>query len=263
MTVVQHDQHTTGVAPINQSQNPAYAVHHIMKPIKPFIYHDFQDYLASLLSCADFEMAMDKACNDLMRICNNPIPEHVTDIWEAEFLRTLKGPSGKSLLINRQGEGCYGFTLNIDFFNIEGMKVHGAATSCCIISMVCLNLPHEICYDPENIFITSIIPGPHQPSLMDPNHYVQPLINDLVVSWDQGVQYSCTALHPTGWVTCSAIIATVMDFPAAHHASQLASHSSHFYCSACQCFHLSTMGRTDHEQWVMCVVKEIQCNANR
>ena len=236
--------------------------HHITKPIKPFVYHDFQDYLASLLSRADLETAMDKSCDDLMSARNDPIPEHVTDIWEAEFLRMFKGPSSRSLFVDRQGEGRYGFTLNIDFFNIEGMTVHGATASCGIISMVCLNLPYEIRHNPENIFIAGIIPGPHQPKLTDLNHYIKPLIDDLAVSWDQGVRYSRTALHPTGRVTRSVIIAAVMDLPAARHASQLASYSSHFYCSACQCFHVSTMGRTDHEQWVMRDVEEMRRNAN-
>ena len=60
--------------------------HCIMKPIKPFIYHDFHDYLAGLLSCADLEKAMDESCYNLMQSCNDPAPEYVRDIWEAEFL---------------------------------------------------------------------------------------------------------------------------------------------------------------------------------
>ena len=76
-----------------------------MKPLKHFVYHDFHDYLASLLSQPDLESAMDKSCDDLMEVHNDPIPEHVTDIWKAEFLRTFKGPPGKTLFIDRQGEG--------------------------------------------------------------------------------------------------------------------------------------------------------------
>jgi hypothetical protein len=36
------------------------------KPIKPFVYHHFHDYLASLLSCRDLEFMMDKSCDELM-----------------------------------------------------------------------------------------------------------------------------------------------------------------------------------------------------
>jgi hypothetical protein len=236
--------------------------HHVMKPIKPFVYHDFHDYLASLLSRADLEEAMDKSCDELMRTRDDPIPEYVKDIWEAEFLRTFEGPSPGTLFIDRQGEGRYGFTLNIDFFNIEGMRTRGRTTSCGLISMACLNLPYEIRYKPENMYVAGIIP-PDQPSTTELNHYAKPVIDALVESWDNGVRYSRTALHPHGKTTHSAVIAAVMDLPAARHASQLASHSSHFYCSACQCFHRSTMGRTDHTQWVMRDVAKMRRNAER
>ena len=35
-------------------------------PIKPFVYHDFNDYLAGLLSHADLEDVMDRSCDTLM-----------------------------------------------------------------------------------------------------------------------------------------------------------------------------------------------------
>jgi len=224
--------------------------HRIKKPIKSFVYHDFHDYLASLLSRADLEEVMDKSCDKLMETRNDPIPEYVEDVWDAEFLRTFEGPSSGTIFIDRQGEGRYGFTLNIDFFNIEGMRTRGRTTSCGLISMACLNLPCEIRYKPENMYVAGIIP-PDQPSTTQLNHYVKPVIDALVESWDTGVCYSRTSLHPHGKTTRSAIIAAVMDLPAARHASQLAGHSSHFYCSACQCFHRTTMGRTDHAQWVI------------
>jgi hypothetical protein len=237
--------------------------HRVMKPIKPFAYHDFHDYLASLLSRADLEGAMDKSCDDLLQTLDIPAPEHVGDVWEAEFLRTFEGPLPGKVFIDRQGEGRYGFTLNIDFFNIEGMRTRGRTTSCGLISMACLNLPYEIRYKPENMYVAGLIPPPHQPSTTELNHYAKPVIDALVESWDTGVRYSRTALHPNGKTTRSAVIAAVMDLPAARHASQLASHSSHFYCSACQCFHRSTMGRIDHERWVMRDVAAMRRNAEK
>ena len=34
--------------------------------IKPFVYHDFNEYLAGLLSHANLEDMMDRSCNTLM-----------------------------------------------------------------------------------------------------------------------------------------------------------------------------------------------------
>ena len=45
------------------------------KPIKPFVYHHFHNYLANLLSCKDLEHMMDKSCDDLMSMINQEPPE--------------------------------------------------------------------------------------------------------------------------------------------------------------------------------------------
>ena len=54
-------------------------------------------------------------------------------------------------------------------------------------------------------------------------------MDDMVDLWDKGVLFSRTALHPLGQMTNSAIIAAIMDLPAARKTSGLAGHSSH-YC---------------------------------
>jgi hypothetical protein len=220
------------------------------KPIKPFVYHHFNDFVGNLLSRPDLEDAMDKACDDLKSELGNPPPEFVNDIWQADFLRSFEGPMPGTLFVDRQEEGRYGFTFNLDFFAIEGMRVGGARTSCGLISMACLNLPPDIRHKPENMYVAGLIPGPNEPALTELNHYLKPIIDDLVVSWTQGVHYDRTALHPAGRTICCAVIAAVMDLPAARKASQLAPATSHFYCSVCQCYHLDTLGRTDHEQWM-------------
>ena len=114
------------------------------KPIKPFVYHNFHDYLANLLSHSDLEFMMDKSCIEFMSTVNDKSPEFVRDIWDAEFLRSFKGPKSCHLFVDRASEGRYLFTININFFNIEGMRVQGASTSCGLISIVCINLLPEI-----------------------------------------------------------------------------------------------------------------------
>ena len=218
------------------------------KPIKTFLYHYFHDYLAGLLSRPDLEQLMDKSCDQLMESLNKPLGTFIGDVFEADFLREFEGPKPRTLFIDRQGHGRYAFSLNIDFFNVEGMKVRGATASAGIISLACLNLPFDLRFKPENMYL-GIIPGPIEPHLTELNHYVKPLIDDMVDSWKRGVRISRTASHPAGRMTNSAIAAAVMDLPAARKASGLAASTSHFYCSACQCFHQSTLGRTDFKNW--------------
>ena len=152
--------------------------------------------------------------------------------------------------MDRGDEGHYAFSLHIDFFNPQGMTVWGASTSSGIISMACLNLPLDMRYKPENMYLAGIIPGPKQPSLENLNHYIHPLIAQLAISWKQGVRYSRTANHPGGRVTQSAIVLAVCDLPAACHLAALAGTGSHFLCSACNCYHRASYGRTDFEKWV-------------
>ncbi|KAG2069475.1 hypothetical protein BDR04DRAFT_1128869 [Suillus decipiens] len=79
--------------------------------------------------------------------------------------------------------------------------------------MVCLNLLSDIRYKMENMYLAGIIPD----------------------SWERSIKFSKTACYPDGRVTRSAIALVVF--------------SSHFYCSACDCYHQSTYGRVDFENW--------------
>ena len=98
--------------------------------------------------------------------------------------------------------------------------------------MACLNLPLDVRYKLENMYLAGIIPGPKQPSLKNLNHYIRPLIAQLATSWKQGVRYSRTANHPGGHVTWSTIVLAVCNLPAVHHLAALAGTGSHFLCSA-------------------------------
>lgn len=215
------------------------------KPIKPFVYHHFSDYLAGVLS--QHEDAMDKACDD----CDyGHTPDYVKNIFDADFIRSFQGPLPNTLFVERPGtEGRYLFALNIDFFNVEGVRAGGASTSCGIISMACLNLPIEIRYEPENMYLVGIIPGPSEPPLTELNHYMRPLVTDMVGAWANGIRMSRTPKYPRGRNTRSAIALVANDLPAARKAAALASHGSHFYCTVCSCYHLSTRGCTNFNDW--------------
>ncbi|KIO08055.1 hypothetical protein M404DRAFT_134964, partial [Pisolithus tinctorius Marx 270] len=124
-----------------------------LHPKKVFLYHDFKDYLAGLLSRRDIEIMMDTACDDLAKSLHLSPPRFVMNPFEAEFLCQFTGPQPGKLFIDRGDEGRYAFALHVDFFNPEGMRQHGATVSSGIISMACLNLPLDIRYKPENLYL--------------------------------------------------------------------------------------------------------------
>ena len=93
------------------------------KPIKPFVYHHFHNYLANLLSRKDLELMMDKSCDNVMSMINQEPSEFARDIWDAEFVSSFKGPNSHRLFVDRGNEGQYLFSINIDFFNVKGMCI--------------------------------------------------------------------------------------------------------------------------------------------
>jgi hypothetical protein len=236
-----------------------------LRPLKVFVYHSFHDYLAGLLARPDLEAIMDKRCDDLAEIIateysTDPTGDQIMsdenartneDVFGAKFMKSFRDHTTELFFVERpNNEGRYAFALNVDFFNPEGMSIRGPSISSGTICMACLNLPLVIRHKPENMYIAGVIPGPKEPPLTDLNHYLRPLIDDMVASWRRGVKFSRTSLHPNGRVTRSAIAISVCDLPAARKAAQLANVRSHRYCSICQCYHLSTLGRTDTENWV-------------
>lgn len=141
-------------------------------PKKTFLYYDFNNYLANLLSQHNIKSTMDQACDDLFHSVSSPPPHVVQNPFKAHFL----GSDPSKLFVDRGEEGRYLFTLHVDFFNLEGIHVHGASMSLGIISMACLDLPLDIQYKPENLYLAGIIPRPKQPSLENLNHYICPLV---------------------------------------------------------------------------------------
>lgn len=230
------------------------------RPIKPFVYHSFHDYLSGLLARKDLEEFMDKTCDDLNAALDEPPPSMVTDVWEAQFLRTFDGPQQGIHFVDRGAEGRYGFVMNVDFFNVEGMHIRGASNSTGIVSLACINLPTDIRYKPENMYMI-IIPGPWKPKDVALNYYLRPLVDDMVESWYRGVKYSKTAMHPSGRTTRSGIIIASMDLPSARDTSQLAGHGANIYCTVCKCTHRSTLHRVDYENWELRDDDEIRSHA--
>ncbi|KAJ7220378.1 hypothetical protein C8J57DRAFT_1536854 [Mycena rebaudengoi] len=96
-----------------------------LQPIKPFVYPDFIDHLASVLSDPEIAAMCNSACDNawaavhatLSMESHGPVsPEEVNNVFEAEFLRTFKGPVPDQLFINRGGRMRLAFQILLDFF---------------------------------------------------------------------------------------------------------------------------------------------------
>lgn len=107
-------------------------------------------------------------------------PAFVTDIFQGKFVHTFKGPEADKLYVDRPANKAQLlYALNVDYFSTTGQTIRGTSVSCGIISAACLNLPLDICYKPENMYVT-VIPGPYEPSKTKLNHYMWPIVNNFV-----------------------------------------------------------------------------------
>jgi hypothetical protein len=156
------------------------------------------------------------------------------DIWDGSVLQDFDGPDGQPFMRRSGNEGRLVFGLNVDGFNAYGGSNSGKRLSVGGMYMVCFNLPPEIRYDVENVYLVGIIPGPDEPSTSEINHMLRPLIDGLLVLWQGGVYLSSTPKHCHGRLIQAALIPLICDLPAARRVSGLGAHSFRLFCSECK-----------------------------
>ncbi|KAI0628159.1 hypothetical protein C8Q77DRAFT_1043481, partial [Trametes polyzona] len=87
-----------------------------------------------------------------------------------------------------------------------------------------------------------------KPSLDQINHFLEPLVDELLVFWSSGVFFSRTAAHPTGRLVRCILVPIVCDLPAARQTAGFGSHSSKFFCSMCK-LPKSDINNIDTSSW--------------
>ena len=202
----------------------------IYVPLRPYPYYSVKAWLNRMIRRPHIEKLLVKSWND-----SSPLAPGSpwTDILQAPALQQFCDSDGNLFSQPPEFSIHIAFGLYIDWFNPEGNKQAGKVQSVGAIYLVCLNLPAQMRFRPENICLVGIIPGPSEPSLHQINHFLRPLVTELLELWQPGV-----TLQPTG--TCShtrtiraAIIPLICDLPALRKTAGYAGHSSRNFCSFC------------------------------
>ena len=119
------------------------------------------------------------------------------------------------------------------------------------VYMVCDNLPPHLRFHPEYMYLTTLIPGPKEPSLHELNHILHPLINKLLEFWHQGVYIKHTATRLAGHLVRAALIPLVCDLPAVRKTAGFAHYAHHHFCSFCSLLK-SDISNVDRSTWPPC-----------
>ncbi|KDQ06169.1 hypothetical protein BOTBODRAFT_181838 [Botryobasidium botryosum FD-172 SS1] len=198
--------------------------------LRRYFSQDMAHWLGRLLARPGMEEIMDSAANrPLADSCSN-----CDDIWDAEMFRAFKGPDGKPFALSPDGEGRYIFGLATDGYNPYHNRTAGKKASSTGLYMVCFNLPPELRFQVENMFLVGIIPGPKPPRGHYYNHFLDLLVDQLLQFWNPGVHYSRTVLHPDGKLARCALIPLICDLIAGRQASGMAGIGrNECFCSFC------------------------------
>ncbi|KDQ07639.1 hypothetical protein BOTBODRAFT_82779, partial [Botryobasidium botryosum FD-172 SS1] len=196
-------------------------------PLHTYSYQRFGEWLGRLI--CRHEATLDLAKDWVLE----PEREVWSDVWHAPALRQFMGPDDLPFFSKDTDEGRYAFGLFVDWFSPFWNKVAGKKFSVGVVFMVCLNLPPEIRYKLENLYVVAIIPGPKEPSLDEINPMLRPIVDDLIRSWDSGFFFTRTPAHPRGRTCRSALVPLIADLPAARKTAGFLSHSGKRFCAYC------------------------------
>src|ERR1700742_2537707 len=211
---------------------------------------DFDAFKASLISRPGMECLLDRGT-----VFNNS--RDMWDIKDGTVIRDMKGPDEKAFLDGLQRrELRLIWSLSIDWFNPFWNKIAGPTASSGSIVMSCLNLPPSLRYKSENLFVVGVVPGPHEPSVEEFEHFLNPVVEFLEKSWMQGTHYTRTECAPSGRTERLMLAVIVTDLVASRKATGTASHSSNdFFCSLCTLpkeqitnFDVASWPRRTHEE---------------
>ena len=109
----------------------------------------------------------------------------------------------------------------------------GQTCICHIPVMLCISLPLDLCYCPENIFLVGIAPSKKEPCLEQVNFILRTIIEQLKVLWSTGLFLTRTARHPQGRLVFAGLLPFFADLPALRRTLGFASPNAHRMCSFC------------------------------
>lgn len=167
---------------------------------------------------------------------NAPGDGFMYDIFDGYVLQNLKAADGTRYTCRDSalhGTRRLVFGLGVDGFNPYGNIIAKKKASSTGIYMICYDLPPDLRYRPENMYLVGVIPGPDKPKLEQINHALHLVVDDLLPFWHPGVRFSRTATRPEGRTINVAMVPLVTDLIAARQVAGIGYPTHTLFCSCC------------------------------
>jgi hypothetical protein len=200
----------------------------VPSPLRPFTYHHFNGHVASMLSQPGIEDEI------YTHMHSGALDRELRDIINSPTLTQLRDPMGLPFLRDCGTEIRLVWALCVDWYNPRMNKASGKSVSTGVISMICLSLPPHLRLREGLIYDGGTIPGPQEPAVDAINEFLDPLTNDMRVSYDPGVYFSQTHKYPNGRVARSAVVPVISDTLASKKVTGHCGHRGKYFCSRCR-----------------------------
>ncbi|MBW0553671.1 hypothetical protein O181_093386 [Austropuccinia psidii MF-1] len=194
-------------------------------PTKHFIYQPFKNWLGRFLQWAEIMEILNQ--HQQSRI---PKSSPKCDIWDGLVWRCFTGTRNINDPPLMSIPGALTFSIYVNWFNAHGKSTWLASIG--LIMLICLNLPPCQRLKPENAYVSGIIPGLKDPTALQLNYLLMPLIKELKELW-QGYHLSPTSTGPSGSLICVAILTAILDVVAMRKLTGFISHSGNHFCNFC------------------------------
>lgn len=175
----------------------------IKRPVLIFPTISLRNQLNILFNQKGFEESCKKWIN------RHSDPEILTDIYDGRMWKSFKDEDGSLFFRTDLADAHLGLMLSMDWFQPFDNSQYSTGA---IYAIIC-NLPRNERFKPSNIITLALIPGPNEPKLHQLNHYLVPLVDQLIELW-QGVELPKTFEHPNGKKIKCAIFCCSCDIPA-------------------------------------------------
>lgn len=223
------------------------------KPFKVFLYYPFWDWFGWFIAIPGIEQYGDRFCEEVD--AHTQIPVDKCNASDGSFIHQLRGPDGQRFIVDRGEEGRWLFTLNVDFFNVEGNRIRGRSASTGLIALTCLNLPLSIRNNHTFMYVPGLIPSSrHEPDSKNAEmrYFLRIPLKDMQDGYHCGARLhtSYKSNVPYSRIHRAAVAAAPCDLKASRPLGGFRDITSHLWCFFCQCWHKAHLGRTDCENWV-------------